>query len=71
VVGIQSELGAINIGPKIYDGPYNNKTLPFVRRIITFSLVVASGCISDNIFLIFFIKLANNNTNTKSTPVNV
>jgi len=30
VVGIQSELGAINIGPEMYDGPYNSKTLPFV-----------------------------------------
>jgi hypothetical protein len=30
VVGIQSELGAIKIGPKMYDDPYNNKTLPLV-----------------------------------------
>jgi hypothetical protein len=30
VVGIQSELGAIKIGPKMYDSPYNNKTLPLV-----------------------------------------
>jgi len=30
VVGIQSELGAIKIGPEIYEDPYNNKTLPFV-----------------------------------------
>jgi hypothetical protein len=30
MVGIQNELGAIKIGPKMYDGPYNNKTLPFV-----------------------------------------
>ncbi len=30
VVGIQSVLGAIKIGPNMYDGPYNNKTLPLV-----------------------------------------
>jgi hypothetical protein len=30
VVNIQNELGAIKIGPKMYDGPYNNKTLPLV-----------------------------------------
>jgi hypothetical protein len=30
MVGIQNELGAIKIGLKIYDGPYNSKTLPFV-----------------------------------------
>jgi hypothetical protein len=30
VVGIQSELGAIKIGPKMYDGLYNSKTLPFI-----------------------------------------
>jgi hypothetical protein len=30
VVGIQSELDAIKIGPKMYDGPYNNNTLPFI-----------------------------------------
>jgi hypothetical protein len=27
VIGIQSELGAIKIGPKMYDDPYSNKTL--------------------------------------------
>jgi len=30
VVGIQSELGAINIRPEMYDGPYNSKTFPLV-----------------------------------------
>jgi hypothetical protein len=30
MVGIQSEIGAIKIRPKMYDGPYNNKTLLFV-----------------------------------------
>jgi hypothetical protein len=30
VVGIQSELGAIKIGSKMYDDPYNNKTLHLV-----------------------------------------
>jgi hypothetical protein len=30
MVGIQSELGAIKIGLNMYDGPYNNKTLPLV-----------------------------------------
>jgi hypothetical protein len=30
VVGIRSELGAIKIGPEMYDGPYNIKTLPLV-----------------------------------------
>jgi hypothetical protein len=30
MVGIQSEVGAIKIGPEMYDGPYNSKTLPFV-----------------------------------------
>jgi hypothetical protein len=30
VVDIQSELGAIKIGPKKYDSPYNNKTPPLV-----------------------------------------
>jgi hypothetical protein len=30
MVGIQSELGAIKIGLKMYDGPYNNKTLPLI-----------------------------------------
>jgi hypothetical protein len=27
---IQNELGAIKIGPEMYDDPYNNKTFPFV-----------------------------------------
>jgi hypothetical protein len=30
VISIQSELGAIKIGLEIDDGPYNNKTLPFI-----------------------------------------
>jgi hypothetical protein len=30
VVGIQSEIGAIKIGPKMYASPYNNKTLPLL-----------------------------------------
>jgi hypothetical protein len=30
VVGIQSEFGAIKIGPEMYDNPYNSKTLPFI-----------------------------------------
>jgi hypothetical protein len=30
VVGIQSELGAIKIGPKMYDNPYKSKTFPLV-----------------------------------------
>jgi hypothetical protein len=30
VINIQNELGAIKIGPEMYDGPYNNKTLPFI-----------------------------------------
>jgi len=30
VVGIQSEIGAIKIGPEMYDGPYNNEALPLV-----------------------------------------
>jgi len=71
VVRIQSEIGAIKIGPKMYDGPYNNKALPLVRRVVVISLVVASGCISNNIFLAFLIKLANNNSNTKSIPISV
>jgi hypothetical protein len=28
VVGIQNELGAIKIGLKMYDGPYNSKHSP-------------------------------------------
>jgi len=30
VVGMQNEIGAIKIGPEMYDGPYNSKALPFV-----------------------------------------
>jgi hypothetical protein len=30
VVDIQSELGAIKIGLKMYDNPYNSKTLPLI-----------------------------------------
>jgi hypothetical protein len=30
VIDIQNELGAIKIGLKMYDDPYNNKTLPLV-----------------------------------------
>jgi hypothetical protein len=30
MVGLQSELNAIKIGLEMYDGPYNNKTLPLV-----------------------------------------
>jgi hypothetical protein len=30
VVDIQNELGAIKIRLEMYDGPYNNKTLPLV-----------------------------------------
>ncbi len=30
VVGIQSEIGAIKIGPEMYDDPYNSKTFPFI-----------------------------------------
>jgi hypothetical protein len=30
VVDIQGEIGAINIRPEMYDGPYNNKTFPLV-----------------------------------------
>jgi hypothetical protein len=70
MVDIQSELGAIKIGPEMYDDLYNNKTLPLVWRVVALSLV-ASGCIDDNIFLAFFIKLAKNNTNNKNTPVSV
>jgi len=71
MVGIQSEFGAINIGPEMYDGPYNSKTLPLVWRVIALNLVVALGCIGDNIFFAFLIKLAKNNTNTNNTLVNV
>jgi hypothetical protein len=71
VVSIQSELGAINIRPKMYDGPYDSKTLPLIRRVVALNLVVALGCIGDNIFLAFLIKLAKNSTNTKSTLISV
>jgi hypothetical protein len=30
MVSIQSELGAIEIGLEMYDGPYNNKTFPLI-----------------------------------------
>jgi hypothetical protein len=30
VVGIQSELNAVKIGPEMYDDPYNIKTLPLI-----------------------------------------
>jgi hypothetical protein len=30
VVGIQNEIDAIKIRPEMYDGPYNNKTFPFI-----------------------------------------
>jgi hypothetical protein len=68
VVDIQNEIGVIKIRPKMYDGPYNNKTFPLV---VVLSLVVVLRCIGDNIFLAFLIKLAKNNTNTKSTLINV
>jgi hypothetical protein len=71
MVGIQCELGAIKIRFEMYDDPYNSKTLPLVWKVIALSLVVALGCISDNIFLAFFIKLAKNNTSTKSFLVSV
>jgi hypothetical protein len=71
VVNIQSELDAIKIGLEMYDGPYNGKTLPFVWRVVALSLVVALICIGNNIFFAFLIKLAKNNTNTKSTLVSV
>jgi len=70
VVGKQSEIGAINIGPEMYDDPYN-KALPFIWRVVALSLVVASGYIGDNILFAFLIKLAKNSSNTKSTQVNV
>jgi len=71
VVSIQSEPSAIKIGPEMYDGPYNSKTLPLVCRVVALNLIVASGCIGDNIFFAFFIKLANNSTNIKSIPISV
>jgi len=69
MVDIQSELGAIKIRPEMYEDPYNNKTFPLVWRVVAFSLVTL-GCIGDNIFFVFLIKLAKNNTNTKRTLVN-
>jgi hypothetical protein len=71
MVSIQSEIGAIKIGPEMYDGPYNSKALPLVCRVVALSLVVTSRCIGDNIFLAFLIKLAKNSSNTKSTPIGV
>jgi hypothetical protein len=61
VIDIQNELGAIKIRPKMYNDPYNNKTLTLVRRVVALSLIV-SRCIGDNIFLAFLIKLAKNST---------
>jgi hypothetical protein len=55
----------------MYDSPYNRKTFPLIRRVVVFILVVASRCIGNNIFLAFLIKLAENNTNTKSTLISV
>jgi hypothetical protein len=55
----------------MYDDPYNSKTLPLVWKAVAFSLVLASGCIGDNIFFTFLIKLAKNSTNTKNTLVNM
>jgi hypothetical protein len=55
----------------MYDNPYNNKTLPFIWKVVILNLIVASKCIGDNIFLALLIKLAKNNSNTKSTPVSV
>jgi hypothetical protein len=71
VVGIESEFSAIKIGLEMYDGPYNSKTLPFVWRIVTLSLVLVLECIGNNIFFAFFIKLAKNNTNIKCILVSV
>jgi len=71
VVDIQSELSAIKIGPKMYDYPYNNKTLPLMWKVVAFNLVIDLGCIGDNIFFAFLMKLAKNNTNTKSIPISV
>jgi hypothetical protein len=53
----------------MYDDPYNSKTFPLIWRVVVINLVVTSGCKGNNIFLVFLIKLAKNNTNTKSTPV--
>jgi hypothetical protein len=44
---------------------------PSYEKQLLFSLVVASGCIGDNIFFTFLIKLAKNSTNTKNTLVNM
>ncbi len=55
----------------MYDNPYNSKTLSLVGRVVVLNLDIALGCIGDNIFLAFFIKLAKNNTNTNNTPVSV
>ncbi len=71
MVGIQSEIGAIKIGPKMYSGLYNNKALPLLGRVIAFNLVVVSRCIGDNIFLAFLIKLTKNSSNIKSTLISV
>ncbi len=72
MVDIQSELGAIKIGLEMHDVPYNNNnTFPLVWKVVALSFIVASGCIGDNIFLAFFIKLAKNNTNTSNTLMNV
>jgi hypothetical protein len=70
MVNIQSELSAIKIGHEMYDNPYNNKTFPFVWWVVALNLVVL-GCIGNNIFSAFLIKLAKNNTNTKSILINV
>jgi hypothetical protein len=71
MVGIQNEIGAIKMGPKMYDSPYNSKTLPLVWKVVTLILVVTSKCIGNIVLLAFLIKLATNSTNTKSTPVSV
>jgi len=71
MVGTQNELGVIKIGREMDDGPYNSKTFPLIWRVVALNLVVALGCIGNNIFIAFFIKLTNKNTNTKSTLVNV
>jgi len=71
MVGIQNEIGAIKIWPEMYDDPYNSKALPLIWKVVVLSLVVTSRCINDNIFLAFFIKLAKNSSNTKSTLVSV
>jgi hypothetical protein len=30
MVDIQNELGAVKIGPEMYDDPYNSKTFPLI-----------------------------------------